>query len=174
MVEAHLRRVLDRVENVSLMVLGDADPLPHLTIPDSFVICYVSGGRFDDHALLLELCYQLSRASGSEHQSLTNNFNENLRLFRTAIKAFAASRRPVALVLDGLEHFAHTRAKQSLLYNLFELVQDLEPGSLAILCLSPLLDVYDLLEKRIRSRFSHSKIVLRDDSDSCSSLDTYS
>ena len=62
-------------------------------------------------------------------------------------------------MLDEFHEFTMTktgkpRPKQSLLYNLFE-----ASVRLAIIGITPFLDVTDLLEKRIRSRISHRKIM---------------
>lgn len=58
----------------------------------------------------------------------------------------------MVMVLDQFEHFC-SRARQTLLYNLFDIAQ--EAGvHLSVIGTSEKMDVMDSLEKRIRSRFS--------------------
>jgi len=56
------------------------------------------------------------------------------------------------IVLDGFEHFC-SRARQTLLYNLFDIAQDVGV-CLSIIGMSEKMDVTGMLEKRIKSRFS--------------------
>jgi len=56
------------------------------------------------------------------------------------------------IVLDGFEHFC-SRARQTLLYNLFDIAQDVGV-CLSIIGMSEKMDVTSMLEKRIKSRFS--------------------
>ena len=65
---------------------------------------------------------------------------------------------PVVFVLDEFDRFAE-RPKQKLLYNLFDLMQ--QPNvTMAVVGLTSRLDPIDLLEKRIKSRFSNRQILL--------------
>merc|ERR1719231_1375531 len=60
--------------------------------------------------------------------------------------------RAMVMVLDQFEYFC-SRARQTLLYNLFDIAQ--EAGvHLSVIGMSEKMDVMDSLEKRIRSRFS--------------------
>lgn len=65
----------------------------------------------------------------------------------------------ILLILDGFEGFAlsasgSNRVKQGFLYNVFDMLQSASI-QMGIICISSLLEVSDILEKRIRSRFSH-------------------
>lgn len=64
----------------------------------------------------------------------------------------------VLFILDSFEHFA-ARPRQTLLYNLFDVAQA-RKAPIAVLGLTPRLDAADLLEKRVRSRFSHRSVLL--------------
>eukprot|EP00484_Ammonia_sp_Unknown_P002012 CAMPEP_0197023366 /NCGR_PEP_ID=MMETSP1384-20130603/4065_1 /TAXON_ID=29189 /ORGANISM="Ammonia sp." /LENGTH=496 /DNA_ID=CAMNT_0042451563 /DNA_START=214 /DNA_END=1701 /DNA_ORIENTATION=- len=66
------------------------------------------------------------------------------------------NRKPIYIVLDHFELFAK-RHKQTLLYNLFDLNQS-QSSLLNIIGITNQKSVYELLEKRIRSRFVHKKI----------------
>jgi origin recognition complex subunit 4 len=67
--------------------------------------------------------------------------------------------RPTIIVIDAFEKFT-THARQALLYVLFDTVQSLSatiaPGSgMAVVGITSRLDILTLLEKRVKSRFSH-------------------
>jgi len=64
--------------------------------------------------------------------------------FRTATSA--------VIILDRFEHFC-SRARQTLLYNLFDIAQEVGV-KLSIIGMSEKMDVMSMLEKRIKSRFS--------------------
>ncbi|ETO36866.1 hypothetical protein RFI_00189, partial [Reticulomyxa filosa] len=65
---------------------------------------------------------------------------------------------PVFIILDHMELFC-MRPKQTLLYNLFDLLQ-MKSDSFNIIGLTAHKAIDELLEKRIRSRFIHKKILV--------------
>ncbi|KAI0221413.1 origin recognition complex subunit 4 [Massospora cicadina] len=68
-----------------------------------------------------------------------------------------ASTAPLLIVLDYFDLFAG-HAKQALLYNLFDLVQRTPRLPLLVVGVTSKLDALNLLEKRVKSRFSHRQI----------------
>lgn len=66
--------------------------------------------------------------------------------------------KSVLFIIDEFDLFA-THARQTLLYNLFDIAQA-RKAPIAILGLTTRVDVPDLLEKRVKSRFSHRSIFL--------------
>lgn len=69
---------------------------------------------------------------------------------------------PLLIVLDEFDQFA-LHAKQTLLYNLFDMVHSHNPGKSRALCVLGLTcrwDAVEMLEKRVRSRFSNRQIVV--------------
>ncbi|XP_016119456.1 origin recognition complex subunit 4-like, partial [Sinocyclocheilus grahami] len=69
-----------------------------------------------------------------------------------------SSSRPVLFVLDEFDLFAHHK-NQTLLYNLLDVSQSAQTP-VAVVGLTCRLDVLELLEKRVKSRFSHRQIHL--------------
>lgn len=61
-------------------------------------------------------------------------------------------------ILDEFDLFAQ-HPKQALLYNLFDAAQSAQ-NPMAVIGLTCRLDTLDLLEKRVKSRFSHRQIYL--------------
>ncbi|KAL6069984.1 hypothetical protein STEG23_001493, partial [Scotinomys teguina] len=69
-----------------------------------------------------------------------------------------ASSCPVIFILDEFHLFAHHK-NQTLLYNLFDISQSAQTP-VAVIGLTCRLDILELLEKRVKSRFSHRQIHL--------------
>ncbi|KAK2504928.1 hypothetical protein MC885_001791, partial [Smutsia gigantea] len=65
---------------------------------------------------------------------------------------------PVIFILDEFDLFAHHK-NQTLLYNLFDISQSAQ-NPIAVIGLTCRLDILELLEKRVKSRFSHRQIHL--------------
>ncbi|XP_078537894.1 origin recognition complex subunit 4 isoform X2 [Lissotriton helveticus] len=87
------------------------------------------------------------------------SFAENLAFLLEALKkGDRTSSCPVIFVLDEFDLFAHHK-NQTLLYNLFDISQSAQTP-VAVLGLTCRLDVLELLEKRVKSRFSHRQIHL--------------
>ncbi|TWW63820.1 origin recognition complex subunit 4 isoform X1 [Takifugu flavidus] len=99
---------------------------------------------------------QLENAVGDK---VFGSFAENLAFLLEALKKGDRSRsRPVLFVLDEFDLFAHHK-NQTLLYNLFDVSQSAQ-APVAVVGLTCRLDVLELLEKRVKSRFSHRQIHL--------------
>ncbi|KAJ1188458.1 hypothetical protein NDU88_005219 [Pleurodeles waltl] len=87
------------------------------------------------------------------------SFAENLAFLLEALKkGDRTSSCPVIFVLDEFDLFAHHK-NQTLLYNLFDISQSAQTP-VAVIGLTCRLDVLELLEKRVKSRFSHRQIHL--------------
>lgn len=70
-----------------------------------------------------------------------------------ATAATTKSSKSVVFILDEFDLFT-THPRQTLLYNLFDIAQA-KKAPIAVLGCSTRMDVVDLLEKRVKSRFSH-------------------
>ena len=66
--------------------------------------------------------------------------------------------KSVIFVIDEFDLFA-THARQTLLYNLFDIAQA-KKAPIAVLGLTTRIDVVESLEKRVKSRFSHRYVYL--------------
>ncbi|XP_075248238.1 origin recognition complex subunit 4-like isoform X1 [Convolutriloba macropyga] len=67
----------------------------------------------------------------------------------------------LVFILEGFEHFVQSKS-QMLLYNLFDTCQSFRTP-LVVIAVSNRLDSTELLEKRVKSRFSHRSITLWND-----------
>lgn len=87
------------------------------------------------------------------------SFAENLSFLLEALKTGdRTSSCPVLFILDEFDLFAHHK-NQTLLYNLFDIAQSAQTP-ITVIGLTCRLDVMELLEKRVKSRFSHRQIHL--------------
>ncbi|KAG2181236.1 hypothetical protein INT43_008819 [Umbelopsis isabellina] len=125
---------------------------------DNFLVVELNGlVQTDDKSALREITRQLTRESQMEGRSFTS-FAESLSFLLSLLKSGTKSNSPVIFVLDEFDLFAQ-HPKQALLYNLFDIAQSSQ-NPIAVLGLTCRLDTMELLEKRVKSRFSHRQIYL--------------
>ncbi|NWX20687.1 ORC4 protein, partial [Aegotheles bennettii] len=92
------------------------------------------------------------------------SFAENLAFLLEALrKGNRTSSCPVLFILDEFDLFVHHK-NQTLLYNLFDISQSAQTP-VTVIGLTCRQDVLELLEKRVKSRFSHRQIYLKNSFD---------
>lgn len=112
----------------------------------------------DDRIALKEITRQL-HLENVVGDKVFGSFAENLAFLLEALKkGDRSSSRPVLFILDEFDLFAHHK-NQTLLYNLLDVSQSAQ-APVAVVGLTCRLDVLELLEKRVKSRFSHRQIHL--------------
>ncbi|XP_005738722.1 origin recognition complex subunit 4 [Pundamilia nyererei] len=112
----------------------------------------------DDRTALKEITRQL-HLENVVGDKVFGSFAENLAFLLEALKkGNRSSSCPVLFVLDEFDLFAHHK-NQTLLYNLFDVSQSAQ-APIAVVGVTCRLDVLELLEKRVKSRFSHRQIHL--------------
>ncbi|KAF9187219.1 origin recognition complex subunit 4 [Haplosporangium sp. Z 767] len=118
-----------------------------------FMVIQLNGlVQTDDRMALKEIMRQLSREGESEMDTSTT-FSDSLPSLMSFLKAGTRAQYPIIFILDEFDLFAqHT--KQSLLYNLFDVAQSAE-WPIAVIGVTCRMDALELLEKRVKSRFSH-------------------
>ncbi|XP_076011336.1 origin recognition complex subunit 4 [Genypterus blacodes] len=123
----------------------------------------------DDRIALKEITRQL-HLENVVGDKVFGSFAENLAFLLEALKkGDRSSSRPVLFVLDEFDLFAHHK-NQTLLYNLLDVSQSAQ-APVAVVGLTGRLDVLELLEKRVKSRFSHRQIHLLSSPTFCQYLD---
>jgi origin recognition complex subunit 4 len=139
---------------------------------DDFYTVRLSGFlHTDDRLALREIWRQLGRETNTEDEAAkVNNYADTmatlLALFSHPEEIFGpqensdaiATAKAVVIVLDEFELFA-SHSRQTLLYNLFDIAQA-RKAPLAVIGLTTKVDVTELLEKRVKSRFSHRYVFL--------------
>lgn len=124
--------------------------------PDMITVIKLNGLlHSDDNSALKEISRQLCE----EHQLLFSkmaSFNDNSEFMIAMLRECGLAHKTVIFVLDEFDLFA--QGKQRLLYSLFDAMQSVSSQAVVI-GVSCRLDADQLLEKRVRSRFSHRKLL---------------
>ncbi|KKK17988.1 hypothetical protein P175DRAFT_0502918 [Aspergillus ochraceoroseus IBT 24754] len=122
----------------------------------------------DDRLALREIWRQLGRETDTEEEagkvtSYADTMATLLALLSHPEELGGSSDNPegataksIVIVLDEFDLFV-THPRQTLLYNLFDIAQA-RKAPLAVLGLTTKVDVTDMLEKRVKSRFSHRSV----------------
>ncbi|XP_070546255.1 origin recognition complex subunit 4-like isoform X1 [Ptychodera flava] len=109
----------------------------------------------DDRIALKEITRQL-QLENTLGDKVFGSFAATLAFLLEALKSGDKTSQPILFVLDEFDLFAHHK-NQTLLYNLFDISQSAQTP-IAVIGLTCRLDVIELLEKRVKSRFSHRQI----------------
>ncbi|KAK4294799.1 hypothetical protein Pmani_032602 [Petrolisthes manimaculis] len=125
---------------------------------EGFVVRLSGLLQTDDRHALREITSQL-RLETATANKVFGSFAENLSFLLESLRfGSKESSKPVLFILEEFDLFCHHR-NQTLLYNLFDVAQSAQ-APICVLGLTCRLDVIELLEKRVKSRFSHRHIHL--------------
>jgi len=111
----------------------------------------------DDRSALLQITRHL-QLENTVGDKVFGSFAENLVFLLDALKSGGQKSQSVLFILDEFDLFTNHKS-QSLLYNLFDVSQSAQTP-ICVIGLTCRLDVVELLEKRVKSRFSHRQIHL--------------
>ncbi|KAL5763390.1 hypothetical protein ACOSP7_019654 [Xanthoceras sorbifolium] len=127
-----------------------------LEFPDSLSVIKLNGLlHSDDNCAFKEISRQLC----VEHQLLFSkmaSFDDNSQFMIAMLRECGLAHKTIIFVLDEFDLFA--QGKQRLLYSLLDAMQSVTSQAVVI-GVSCRLDADQLLEKRVRSRFSHRKLL---------------
>ncbi|KAH9498234.1 origin recognition complex subunit 4 [Bulinus truncatus] len=111
----------------------------------------------NDKLALREITLQL-QLENSVEDKVFGSFAETLQFLLQALKSGNQNSKPILFVLEEFDLFAQHK-NQTLLYNLFDVAQSAQ-APICVIGITCRLDVIELLEKRVKSRFSHRQIHL--------------
>lgn len=112
----------------------------------------------DDRIALKSITVQLDLENAAAGKSF-GSFAENLAFLLDTLKAGNNKKsKSIMFVLDEFDLFC-AHHNQTLLYNLFDVAQSAQ-APICVIGLTYRLDVIELLEKRVKSRFSHRQIFI--------------
>lgn len=124
--------------------------------PDMISVIRLNGLlHSDDNCALKEIARQLC----VEHQLLFSkmaSFDDNTQFVVSMLRECGLAHKTIVIVLDEFDLFA--QGKQRLLYSLLDAMQSVTSQAVVI-GISCKLDADQLLEKRVRSRLSHRKLL---------------
>ncbi|KAI2637249.1 origin recognition complex subunit 4 C-terminus-domain-containing protein [Hypomontagnella submonticulosa] len=122
----------------------------------------------DDKLALKEIWRQLGKEMNLEDDLInkTNNYADTMASLLALLSHPAeitgaeegVTSKSVIFIIDEFDLFA-THARQTLLYNLFDIAQA-RKAPIAVLGLTTRIDVVESLEKRVKSRFSHRYVYM--------------
>ncbi|SAM59105.1 related to Origin recognition complex subunit 4 [Ustilago bromivora] len=99
--------------------------------------------------------------AGAILSSLNNIIRNIIALLSNTSSSGSGGRKPLVITLDDFDLFT-ARPRQAMLYCLLDAVQAASYGAgLAVVGLTSRVDTVDLLEKRVKSRFSHRIVHVR-------------
>ncbi|KAK3390935.1 origin recognition complex subunit 4 C-terminus-domain-containing protein [Podospora didyma] len=136
---------------------------------DQFHVVRLNGFiHTDDKLALREIWRQLGKEMEVEDEliSKTNNYADTLASLLALLShpseiaeaQDSVTSKSVIFLIDEFDLFA-THARQTLLYNLFDIAQA-KKAPIAVVGLTTRIDVVESLEKRVKSRFSHRYVYL--------------
>ncbi|CAF0767753.1 unnamed protein product [Brachionus calyciflorus] len=169
-----LRRLVYHGENNSALVIGPRgsgktflinrvlqtfnQELKDKKCSDDLIVVYLSGClQIDDKSALLEITRQLKLENcinGKVFGSFCDSFEFLLKSFRSG----GETSKPLVFIMDEFDLFTKNKT-QLLLYTLLNTIQS-SSSPMFMIGATCRIDVLDLLEKRIKSRFSHRQIYL--------------
>lgn len=174
-----IKRTIDHCENNSALVIGPrgsgktfiiqeaiktiSSYLEEKGCKNDLLVLRLSGClQSDDKAALVEISKQLELENVINDKlmgSFADNFDFLLRSFRTGGK----ETKPILFILDEFDLFTQHK-NQLLLYTILNTIQ-ISSSPMCLIGSTCRLDILDLLEKRIKSRFSHRQIYVFNDYD---------
>ncbi|XP_062519644.1 origin recognition complex subunit 4-like isoform X2 [Corticium candelabrum] len=168
-----VRRAVKFAESASVLVLGPRGSGKSLIVKkaldelksdsetaDCFINIYLNGAvQTRDVLALKEIAIQLSLVSELE-ACYVNSFRDAFSFLLETLRSGSKESKAIIFVLDEFDRFAQDRS-QKLLYSLLEQTQSVNVP-VAVVGITCRLDVIELLEKRVKSRFSHQQISLFD------------
>ncbi|XP_030828967.1 origin recognition complex subunit 4-like isoform X1 [Strongylocentrotus purpuratus] len=109
----------------------------------------------DDRIAIQEITRQLKLENVAE-EKVFGSFSENLAFLLESLKKDSSGAQSILFIVDEFDLYAHHK-NQTLLYNLFDICQSAQTP-ITVIGVTCRLDVVELLEKRVKSRFSHRQI----------------
>uniref|UniRef100_A0A182JRQ1 Origin recognition complex subunit 4 n=1 Tax=Anopheles christyi TaxID=43041 RepID=A0A182JRQ1_9DIPT len=167
-----LKRTAEHGESNSALLLGPRG-IGKTTLVTSVLVELLSKETFHRNSLivylngLIHIDDRLALKSATAQMNLENavdgkvfgSFAENLAFLLECLKAGDRKKsKSVIFLLEEFDLFC-SHHNQTLLYNLFDVAQSAQ-APICVLGLTARLDVIELLEKRVKSRFSHRQIFL--------------
>ncbi|KAI3453082.1 hypothetical protein Pfo_009745 [Paulownia fortunei] len=124
--------------------------------PDMISVIKLNGLLHSDNNCALK---EIARQLCLEHQlqfSKMASFDDNSQFLLSMLRECGLAHKTIVFVLDEFDLF--TQGKQRLLYSLLDAMQSITSQAVVV-GVSCRLDADQLLEKRVRSRFSHRKLL---------------
>ena len=130
--------------------------------PEKVLVVKLNGMLHGDEKVgVREIARQLCAAGDALEFSRAAGFGENVAFMREVLRVLEQGGRAVVFVLEEFDLFAKggAKSKQTLLYAVLDLLQQAHVQA-AVVGVTSRHDAAEMLEKRVRSRFSFRRILL--------------
>eukprot|EP00794_Sanderia_malayensis_P003653 gene3653-4170_t len=121
-----------------------------------FVISLNGSIQTDDRTALQEIARQLELENVTDDH-VFGSFADNLAFILDSFSSGSKETRSVVVILDEFDLFAQHK-NQSLIYNLLDVSRNRQTP-ISVIGVTCRLDIVELLEKRVKSRYSHRSIL---------------
>lgn len=125
---------------------------------DNTIIVHLNGYLDTDDRLALKSITVQMHLENAANGKVFGSFAENLAFLLACLKSGDKHSKSVIYILEEFDLFC-THHNQTLLYNLLDVSQSAQ-APICVLGITCRLDVVELLEKRVKSRFSHRQVFI--------------
>ncbi|KAH8233124.1 hypothetical protein KR026_004540 [Drosophila bipectinata] len=166
-----LQRTAEMGESNSLLLIGPrgagkttlinavlTDLIDNRSFVENTLIVHLDGNLHTDDRVALKSITLQMRLENAADGKVFGSFAENLAFLLQCLKAGGRQSKSVVFILEEFDLFC-AHHNQTLLYNLFDVSQSAQ-APICVLGVTCRLDVIELLEKRVKSRFSHRQVFL--------------
>ncbi|XP_013107998.1 origin recognition complex subunit 4 [Stomoxys calcitrans] len=166
-----LKRTAEMGESNSMLLIGPrgsgkttlmnavlTDLMKNKDFVQNTLIVYLNGNLHTDDRLALKSVTIQMQLENATDGKVFGSFAENLAFLLACLKAGNKRSKSVVFILDEFDLFC-SHHNQTLLYNLFDVSQSAQ-APICVLGITCRLDVIELLEKRVKSRFSHRQVFI--------------
>lgn len=171
------KSVIENGENNSAMVIGPrgsgksfmikkcldklSSNLRKKNCSSDFLLVNLSGSfQYDDKSALIEISKQL-KLENVINEKVFGSFSDSFEFLIRSMRAGNAMSKPLLFIMEEFDLFTKNKT-QLLLYTILNTIQT-SSTPMCLVGVTCRIDVLDLLEKRIKSRFSHRQIYLFND-----------
>ncbi|XP_011204875.2 origin recognition complex subunit 4 [Bactrocera dorsalis] len=171
-----LQRTAELGESNSLLLIGPrgsgkstlinavlSDLVPSTDFQQNTMLVHLNGNLHTDDKLALKSITVQMQLENAANGKAFGSFAENLAFLLACLKSGNKRSKSVIFILDEFDLFC-AHHNQTLLYNLFDVSQSAQ-APICVIGATCRLDVIELLEKRVKSRFSHRQVFLFPTSD---------
>lgn len=146
------------------------DVLKNSSVKNNMICVELNGlVHTDDHTCLEDMIQQLHLENARGLSTAVGSFAEKFVSLLRILNKGSQEKKSVLFVLDEFDSFCHHK-KQTLLLNLFDVAQSPQLP-VCVIGLTSRTDIMQLLEKRVKSRFTHRQLHLVDNLEFSSYMD---
>ncbi|XP_054926720.1 origin recognition complex subunit 4 isoform X1 [Dermacentor andersoni] len=130
----------------------------HQDILSNFLLVKLNGFTHTDDKIALKDITRQLQLENVVGDRVFGSFSENLTFLLECLKSGDQQSKTIVFVVDEFDLFCYHK-NQTLLYNLFDVAQSAQ-APILVIGITCRLDAVELLEKRVKSRFSHRQLHL--------------